>query len=353
MKKKIRILIVDDSALVRKILSDSFSKDPDLEVIGTAGDPYQARDILVLEKPDVITLDVEMPRMDGITFLKLFMRVIPTPTIIVSSLTEKNKRLSMDALEAGAVDIVPKPKSGLVDNFPLMMTDLIKKVKMAATVNVSKYQRHSETILTPNVGNVGMQPLHELTDRVIAIGSSTGGTEALAKILPMFPPASPGIVIVQHMPADYTASLSERLNRLSQMTVKEAQNGDRVISGQILIAPGGMQHMHVQRYGGQYRIKLVDGEPVSSHRPSVDVLFKSVAMAAGKNVAAVLMTGMGRDGAAGLLEIRNAGGRTFVQDEKTSVVWGMPKVAWEMNAADAIVALEHIPRKIIKAISAS
>ena len=351
MRKKVRVLIVDDSALVRKILSESFAEDPDLEVIGTAADPYQARDILVLEKPDVITLDVEMQRMDGITFLKRFMNVIPTPTIIVSSLTEKNKRLAMDALEAGAVDIVPKPKSGLVDSFPLMMTDLIRKVKMAATVNVSKLQKHSrETIFPPNVN---IQPLKESTDRVIAIGSSTGGTEALAKILPMFPPASPGIVVVQHMPADYTASLSERLDRLSQMTVKEAQNGDRVMPGQILIAPGGVQHMKVQRYGGQYRIKLVEGETVSSHRPSVDVLFKSVAKALGKNVVAVLMTGMGRDGAAGLLEIRNAGGRTFVQDEKTSVVWGMPKVAWEMNAADAMLALEKIPGAIIKAIRQS
>ena len=348
MNKKIRILIVDDSALVREILSDSFSQDPDLEVVGTASNPYQARDILVIEKPDVITLDIEMPRMDGITFLKRFMSVIPTPTIIVSSLSDKNKRLSMDALEAGAVDIVPKPTSGLVDNFPLMMNDLIHKIKMAATVNVSKMHRDSrKTILSPDIGN---QSLQESTEHVVAIGSSTGGTEALARILPAFPPASPGIVVVQHMPAEYTASLAERLNRLSQMSVKEAQNGDRVISGQVLIAPGGLQHMKVQRYGGQFRIKLIDGPPVSSHRPSVDVLFQSVARAVGKNAAAVLMTGMGKDGASGLLEIRNAGGRTFVQDEKTSVVWGMPKVAWQMNAAEAMVALEQIPRTIIKAI---
>jgi two-component system chemotaxis response regulator CheB len=348
MQKKIRILIVDDSSLVRDILSKHFSQDPELEVIGTASDPYQARDILVLEKPDVIILDVEMPRMDGITFLKRFMSVIPTPTIIVSSLTENNKKLSMDALEAGAVDVVPKPKSGIVDNFPLMMSDLIQKVKMASTVNVLKIQGAStETILVPNAG---MHSLEESTDRVIAIGSSTGGTEALARILPVFPPACPGIVIVQHMPADYTASLAERLDRLSQMTVKEAKNSDRIIPGQILIAPGGTQHMKVQRYGGQYRIKLNDGEPVSSHRPSVDVLFQSVAAAAGKNAVAVLMTGMGKDGAAGLLEIRKAGGRTFVQDEKSSVVWGMPKVAWEMNAAESMVSLPNIPRTVIKSI---
>jgi len=352
MKKKIRILIVDDSALVREILSENFSKDPELEVVGTASDPYQARDILVIEKPDVMTLDIEMPRMDGITFLKLFMRVIPTPTIIVSALTERNKRLTMDALEAGAVDIVPKPKSGLVDSFPLMMTDLIRKVKIAATVNVSKFQKTSKEIIqTPN--NLGMKPLDESTDRVIAIGSSTGGTEALARILPVFPAACPGIVIVQHMPADFTASLAERLDRLSQMAVKEAKNGDRVISGQILIAPGGTQHMKVQRYGGQYRVNLVDGDPVSSHRPSVDVLFQSVAKAAGKNVVAALLTGMGKDGAQGLLEIKNAGGRTFVQDERTSVVWGMPKVAWQMNAAEAMVSLENIPRTIIKAMKQS
>jgi two-component system chemotaxis response regulator CheB len=351
MHKKIRVLIVDDSVLVRDILSKHFSLDPELEVIGTARDPYQARDILVLEKPDVITLDVEMPRMDGITFLKRFMNVIPTPTIIVSSLTEKNKKLSMDALEAGAVDVVPKPKSGLVDNFPLMMSSLIQKVKIAATVDVSKFQHSSrEAILVPHVG---MHSLEESTDRVIAIGSSTGGTEALARILPVFPPACPGIVIVQHMPADYTASLSERLDRLSQMTVKEAKHSDRVIPGQILIAPGGMQHMKVQRYGGQYRIQLIEGETVSSHRPSVDVLFQSVATAVGKNAVAVLMTGMGKDGAAGLLDIRNAGGRTFVQDEKSSVVWGMPKVAWEMKAAESMVSLPNIPRTLIKAIRES
>lgn len=352
MKKKIRILIVDDSALVRDILSEYFSKDPELEVVGTAADPYQARDILVIEKPDVMTLDIEMPRMDGITFLKRFMRVIPTPTIIVSSLTEKNKRLTMDALEAGAVDVVSKPKSGLVDSLPLMMTDLIRKVKMAATVNVSKIQRNSpESIQTPN--SFAMQPLDDSTDRVIAIGSSTGGTEALARILPVFPTACPGIVIVQHMPADYTASLADRLDRLCQMTVKEAQNGDRVKSGQILIAPGGTQHMKVQRYGGKYRIKLVDGDPVSSHRPSVDVLFQSVAKAAGKKVVAALLTGMGKDGANGLLEIKHAGGKTFVQDERTSVVWGMPKVAWQMHAAEAMVSLENIPRTIIKALKQS
>jgi len=348
MKKKIRILIVDDSALVRNILTENISNDPELEVIGTAADPYQARDILVIEKPDVITLDVEMPRMDGITFLKRYMQVIPTPTIIVSSLTENNKRLTMEALEAGAVDVVPKPKSGLVDSFPLMMSELISKIKMAATVNISK-------IKSPSLvhSDISMHQLKGAKNYIIAIGSSTGGTEALARILPAFPAVCPGIVIVQHMPAEYTASLAERLNRLSQMTVKEAKNGDRVISGHILIAPGGTQHMKVQRYASQYRIKLVEGDPVSSHRPSVDVLFQSVAAAGGKNGVAVLMTGMGKDGAAGLLDIRNAGGRTFVQDEKTSVVWGMPKVAWQINAAEAMVALDHIPGTIIKAIAKS
>jgi len=345
MKKKIRILIVDDSALVRKILSESFAKDPELVVIGTAADPYQARDILVIEKPDVITLDVEMPRMDGITFLTRYMHVIPTPTIIVSSLSESNKHLSMDALEAGAVDFVPKPNTRIVETLPLIMPDLIRKIKIAATVNLSKI--HTNSVLSSHVGR---QPLKVSTNHIFAIGSSTGGTEALARILPVFPSGCPGIVIVQHMPAEYTASLAERLNRLSQMTVKEAKHGDRIIPGQILIAPGGVKHMKVQQYGGQYKIRLVDGAPVSSHRPSVDVLFQSVAKAASKNVVAVLMTGMGKDGAAGLLEIRNAGGRTFVQDEKSSVVWGMPKVAWQMNAAEAMVALENIPRTMIKAL---
>ncbi|MBF0451520.1 MAG: chemotaxis response regulator protein-glutamate methylesterase [Candidatus Magnetomorum sp.] len=350
-KQKISVLIVDDSALVRDLLTKGLSEDPDISVIGAAADPYQARDILVLEKPDVVTLDVEMPRMDGITFLKKYMEVIPTPTIMVSSLTENNKRLTMDALEAGAVDIVPKPKAGLVDGLPAMMNDLIQKVKMAAAINVSKIKRKS---IDPLQVNASIQnALDESTDRVIAIGSSTGGTEALARIIPIFPPATPGIVIVQHMPADFTASLAERLNRLSMMNVKEAQNGDRVISGQVLVAPGGMLHMKVHRYGGQYRVKLVEGEPVSIHRPSVDVLFESIATAVGKNAVAVLMTGMGKDGADGLLKIRNAGGRTFVQDEKTSVVWGMPKVGWQLGAAEAMIPLGDIPITVMNALKRS
>jgi len=345
----IRVLIVDDSALVRDLLTKGLSQDPEITVIGTAPDPYLARDILVLEKPDVITLDIEMPKMDGITFLKKYMDVIPTPTIIVSSLTENNKKLTMDALEAGAVDIVPKPKSGLVDALPTMMNDLIQKVKMAATVNVSRIR--TKTIDPLKINALPQYKLDDSTDRVIAIGSSTGGTEALARILPAFPPATPGIVIVQHMPADFTNSLAKRLNRLSLMTVKEAENGDRVISGQVLLAPGGMHHMKIHRYGGQYRVKIVDGEPVSSHRPSVDVLFESVASAVGKNAVAVLMTGMGKDGADGLLKIRDAGGRTFVQDEKTSVVWGMPKVGWLMGAAEAMIPLGDIPSTVLNALN--
>jgi two-component system chemotaxis response regulator CheB len=348
-KRKINVLVVDDSALVRDLLTQGLSKDSEISVIGAAADPYQARDILVLEKPDVVTLDVEMPRMDGITFLKKYMEVIPTPTIMVSSLTENNKRLTMDALEAGAVDIVPKPKAGIVDGLPAMMDDLIHKVKIAATINVSKIKPKKVDPLQINTSSI-QHSLDESTDRVIAIGSSTGGTEALARILPSFPPATPGIVIVQHMPADFTKSLADRLNRLSMMNVKEAQNGDRIISGQVLLAPGGVLHMRVHRYGGQYRVKLVEGEPVSSHRPSVDILFKSIASSVGKNSVAVLMTGMGKDGAEGLLNIRNAGGRTFVQDEKTSVVFGMPKVGWEMGAAEAMVPLDKIPLTIINAL---
>jgi len=347
MNKQIRTLIVDDSALVRDILSEGLSQDPEIVVIGTAADPYQARDILVIEKPDVITLDIEMPRMDGITFLKRYMSVLPTPTIIVSSLTEGNKHLSMDALEAGAVDIVSKPTSGLKDSLTIMMTELIHKIKIAATVNVSK-TRPSQTFV--KTSHLPTHSPEESTNRVIAIGSSTGGTEALARIIPSFPAFCPGIVIVQHMPADYTASLAERLDRLAQMKVKEAENGDLVHSGQVLIAPGGMNHMKIHRFGSHYRVRLVSGEPVSSHRPSVDVLFSSIADAVGENAIAVLLTGMGRDGADGLLQIKHAGGRTFVQDEKTSVVWGMPKVAWEMNAAEAKISLQDIPRIVIKAI---
>lgn len=339
--KKVRVLVVDDSALVRKILINGMAKDPDIEVVGEASNPYMARDLMVELEPDVITLDVEMPRMDGVTFLKKFMAVMPTPTIIISSLTQHGKQITLEALEAGAVDIIAKPAVGLVDGLPLMVDDINARIKAAAGVNVTKLnQQHSVHIDTPSA-------LHETTDRLIAIGSSTGGVEALSRIMPAFPADTAGIVIVQHMPAGFTSTFAERLNNLCKMRVKEAQDGDRVMQGQVLLAPGGVLHTTVIRSGGQYRIQLQEGDEVNYSRPSVDVMFHSVAKAAGRNVAAALLTGMGKDGALGLKAIQQAGGKTIAQDEATCVVFGMPQMAISLGAADKIAPLEKIPNLLI------
>jgi two-component system chemotaxis response regulator CheB len=348
--KIIRVLVVDDSALARKILVDGLSRDPGIEVIGAALDPYKARDILVKERPDVITLDVEMPKMDGVTFLKKYMPIIPTPTVMVSALTEKGKRITIKALEAGAVDVVVKPKVGVVDEFPTMMDDLRERVKAAAAVDVSRYARSRSGVQKPIMPVEDNGSLRETTDRVIAIGASAGGVAALTRIIPAFPPAAPGIVIVQHMPAGFTTTFAERLNSLATMQVKEAQSGDRVRPGLVLIAPGGEQHMEVRRSGGEYRVVLKKGERVSGHVPSVNVLFHSVARHAGRNAAAAILTGMGDDGTDGLLAIRQAGGRTLAQDERTSVVFGMPRAAWERGAAEMRAPLDKIPMRLLKAL---
>jgi two-component system chemotaxis response regulator CheB len=343
---KVRVLIVDDSALVRKLLREGMSSDPDIEVIGEASNPYTARDLLVELRPDVITLDVEMPRMDGVTFLRNFMPILPTPTVMISSLTEEGKRVTLDALQYGAVDVILKPKIGLLDNLPVMMQEINHRIKSAAKIDVSRFRRKASQektpIITPSV-------LEETTDKIMAIGASTGGVEALSRILPHFPAASPGIVMVQHMPPGFTTTFADRLNKTCQMRVKEAENGDRVQSGLVLLAPGGDQHMILVRSGGEYRVRLIEGPPVQFSRPAVDPLFFSVAKEAGRNATAVLMTGMGKDGAEGLLAIKNAGGRTFAQDANTCVVFGMPKIAMELGAAERMVPLEAIPSVLINA----
>jgi two-component system chemotaxis response regulator CheB len=349
-KNKVRVLVVDDSALARKILVSGLSKDPHIEVIGTARDPYVARDILLEKRPDVITLDVEMPRMDGVTFLKKYMPVIPTPTVMVSALTERGKRITIEALEAGAVDVVVKPKVGVVDEFPTMMEELRERVKAAATVDVSRYARPQLKAREPIARVEASSALHETTDQVIALGASAGGVAALVRIIPAFPPATPGIVIVQHMPAGFTTSFAERLNNLSPMQVREAQSGDRVRPGLVLVAPGGERHMEVRRSGGEYRVVLKGAEKVAGHRPSINVLFHSVARHVGRNAAAAILTGMGDDGVEGLLTIRQAGGRTLAQDEQTSVVFGMPRAAWEKGAAEVRVPLDEIPVRLLKAL---
>lgn len=349
--KKIKVLVVDDSALVRKMLTLGLSRDPAIEVIGAARDPYAARDIMVENPPDVITLDVEMPNMDGVSFLKRYMPVIPTPTVIVSSLTEQGKKITIEALEAGAVDVVLKPKLGLVDGLPLMMSDLIARVKAAARVDVSRFAQTQPALHEPPVTPVTMsKALHETTDRVIAIGASAGGVAALARIIPMFPAAAPGIMIVQHMPAGFTTSFAARLDSLSAMQVKEAESGDRIRPGLVLMGPGGDRHMEVRRSGGEYRVVLVDGPKVSGHCPSVNTLFHSVARQVGRNAVAALLTGMGDDGAEGLLAIRQAGGRTFAQDQQTCVVFGMPQVAWKIGAAENLVPLDEVPKYLLSAL---
>ena len=342
---KVRVLVVDDSALVRKILTMGLSKDPQIEVIGQAADPYRARDLIVELNPDVITLDVEMPRMDGVTFLKRFMPIMPIPTVVISSLTQAGKRITLEALEAGAVDVVAKPTIGITDGLPVMVEDICRRVKAAALVNVKHFAREDQRLHVEPVPAV----LRETTDRVIAIGASTGGVPALAEILPAFPADGPGILIVQHMPSGFTATFAERLNGDCRMRVKEAEEGDRVLPGQILIAPGSFRHMSLIRSGGEYRVALHEGGPVNYSRPSVDVLFHSVAQNAGRNAAAVLMTGMGKDGADGLLAIRRAGGRTFAQDEATSAVFGMPRAAQELDAAEQMLPLERIPSALVAA----
>ena len=343
--RKIRTLIIDDSALVRKVLSVGLSKDPEIEVIGQASDPYRARDLMVELEPDVLTLDVEMPKMDGVTFLKRFMPIMPIPTVVISSLTQNGKRITLDALEAGAVDVIAKPSVGVADGLPIMLEEICRRVKAAASVDVSHYAHPG---VRPAVETA--TALCDTTDRVIAIGASTGGVQALSRILPAFPPDAPGVVIVQHMPAGFTSTFAERLNALCGMRVKEATEGDRVIPGCVLLAPGGTRHMGIVRTGGEYRIVLKDGPAVNYSRPAVDVLFHSVAKEAGGNTAAALLTGMGKDGASGLLAIREAGGRTFAQDEASCVVFGMPLAAQELGAAERMLPLEKIPAHLVNAL---
>jgi two-component system, chemotaxis family, protein-glutamate methylesterase/glutaminase len=368
--RKIRVLVVDDSALARKIITTGLAADRRLEVAGTAPNPAVAFELLPKLHPDVMTLDIEMPGMDGVMFLKKFMPLYPTPTVVVSSLAERGKRLALDALEAGALDIVTKPKIGVADGLPLLMGDLCDRVAAAARTDVRHSRRllihagdeasqaaqgrgpKTASTLRPAAQNPEPEALFETTDRVIVIGASAGGVATLARILPMFPAAAPGVVIVQHMPGGFTASFAARLDSLSAMRVKEAEQGDRVRPGLALLAPGGEMQMEVRRSGGEYRVALLAGAKVSGHRPSVDVLFHSVARHAGANAAAALLTGMGDDGADGLLAIRRAGGRTFAQDEQTCVVFGMPAAAWERGAAERILPVDDIPAQLLRAVTA-
>ena len=349
MARAIRVLIVDDSALVRNILSQGLSMDPDIEVVGTAPDPYIARDKIVALQPDVLTLDVEMPRMDGVAFLRKLMPQYPIPIVMVSSLTQRGKQITMEALEAGAVDFVAKPTSNVAAGLSAMLVELRSKVKIASTANVSHW-KGKRPVTAPKSGSSSTSALAESTDKVIAIGASTGGTEAIRRVIENFPANTPGTVIVQHMPSGFTKMFSDRLNQLCQMQVKEAEHGDRVRTGLILIAPGGKQ-LEVVRSGGFYQVRLGSEEKVSGHCPSVDVMMHSVAKHVGANAVGAMLTGMGQDGAEGMLAMKQAGSRCIAQDEASSVVFGMPKVAFEKGGAERLVPLDKISTALLSLLT--
>jgi two-component system, chemotaxis family, protein-glutamate methylesterase/glutaminase len=340
--KKIRVLIVDDSAVVRKIFSEELSKYPDIEVVGTAPDPFVARDKIVALTPDVITLDIEMPRMDGLTFLRKLMRYYPIPTIIVSSLTPKGGKLTLEAMEIGAVEVIAKPGGSY--SVGDMSSQLAEKIRAAARARVMKKDSGSpEMVRTP------LKALAETSHKVIAIGASTGGTEALKQVLTQLPANSPGIVVVQHMPANFTAAFADRLNSLCQLNVREAKDNDSVVPGLALIAPGNF-HMIFRRSGARYYVEVKTGPMVHHQRPSVDILFKSTAQNAGGNAIGVILTGMGADGAEGLLEMKKAGAGTIAQDEQSCVVFGMPKEAIKKGAADKVLPLDQIATEMMRMV---
>lgn len=353
VSSKIKVLVIDDSAVIRTLLTELLNNAGDIEVIGTAQDPIFAKAKLASLQPDVITLDVEMPRMDGLTFLEELMRTTPTPVVMVSSLTQKACDTTLRALELGAIDYVSKPSIEITTGVEALADEIIRKVRIAAKARIRR---------PPATG--GIPPATQLptatrsaldttrmatTDKLIAIGASTGGTQAINEVITQLPSSVPGIVIVQHMPPVFTKSYAERLNSMSKITVKEAEHGDRILRGTAFIAPGG-RHMSIRRDGAMYYLELSDGPPVNYVKPAVDVLFRSVARFAGKNAVGVILTGMGEDGARGLKDMREHGALTLAQDEASCVVFGMPKRAIELEAVDRVVPLAQIPRHIMDAL---
>lgn len=348
MKKLIKVLVIDDSALVRQTLRDIIESDSQLEVIGVAADPYFAAQKIKTLIPDVITLDIEMPRMDGLTFLKTLMAQYPIPVVIISSLTQHGSNLALRALDLGAVEIVAKSEirntKEHLEESTIRITDAIKAAHMVP-VKRKGITKESSPSLLKTVSNKNTA-IYKTTDKVIAIGASTGGTEALRFLLQQTPGNSPGILITQHMPAGFTKSFAEQLDTICEISVKEATDGERVMRGHAYIAPGG-KHMELYRSGAKYFIRIRDGALVNRHKPSVEVLFNSVATHAGQNALGIIMTGMGRDGADGLLNMKNAGAKTIAQDEHSCVVFGMPKEAIKIGAADQILPLQDMPRKLL------
>lgn len=337
---KTRVLIVDDSAVVRKVLSGILSREEDLEVVGTAPDPFVARDRILALAPDVLTLDIEMPRMDGLTFLRKLMRFHPMPVIVISSLGQSSCRAAVEALAAGAVEVVAKPGPSELGE---IQATLAAKVRAAARARLRSFgepQAARASAPTPAVSG------GELARKVIAIGASTGGTEATAAVLRQMPARCPGVVIVQHIPAGFSRAYADRLNTICSIEVKEAEDGDLVYPGRALVAPGGL-HMSLRRVGAGYRVSVTQGERVCYQRPSVDVLFESVARAVGEHAVGVLLTGMGSDGAQGLLRMHNSGAHTIAQNEASCVVFGMPREAIRLGAADRVLSLSGIPGAIL------
>lgn len=352
--KKIRVLICDDSALIRQMLSEIISADSELEVVGTANDPFMARDMIKALSPDVLTLDVEMPKMDGLTFLRNLMRLRPMAVIMVSSLTEKGADITLQALEYGAIDFVAKPKLDLAGTLGNYAEEIVGKIKIAAKVKVGRLivegagsettpKLSADAVIKKSEGKVRLQT----TEKIIAIGASTGGTEAIKEVLVRLPAAMPGIVITQHIPEAFSGPFAKRMNGASELTVCEAEDGQQILPGHVYISPGN-RHLAISRSGARYICNLLDGPPVNRHKPSVDVMFRSVAQNVGVNAIGVILTGMGADGAQGMKELKESGAPTIAQDENSSVVWGMPGESVKLGCVDRVLDLYAIPKELIK-----
>lgn len=345
----IKVLVVDDSALIRAVLKEIIQQDPELLLIGQAPDAYVARDLVKQFNPDVITLDIEMPRMDGLSFLEKLMNARPTPVIMISSLTESGSEATFRALELGAVDFVAKPKLGIREGMEAYADDIRDKIKAASRARLHKPRASADPVSNRDKAPTATRAPIIGTEKIIAIGASTGGTEAIKDVLLDMPADSPGIVITQHMPPGFTRTFAERLNRISRLHVIEAQGGERILPGHAFVAPGD-HHLLVERSGANYITRLSEGPPVHRHRPAVDPMFESVAQSAGRNAIAVLLTGMGKDGALGLKNIREAGGYTAAQDEASSVVYGMPREAMLLGAAEDILPLNKVANALIQQV---
>lgn len=347
MSKRIKVLIIDDSALVRKLLTEILNEDPGIEVVATAPDPLIAREKIKATNPDVLTLDVEMPKMDGLTFLSNLMRLRPMPVVMISTLTEKGADVTLRAMELGAIDFISKPKLGATYRLADYSEEIISKVKAAALVRIAAVRDSLCSSPDMEKGMVSESQLkhYSTTDKIVAIGASTGGTEAIKHVLAQLPANFPGIVISQHIPAAFSSSFAERVNEISAMQVSEARDGDQILPGCAFIAPGD-RHLMVRKSGARYICHLDDGPAVNRHKPSVDVMFGSVAKRVGSNAVGVILTGMGVDGANGLKLMRDAGAKTIGQDEASSVVWGMPGAAFKADAVEKVVPLNEVAKTL-------